>query len=179
MDQPTPQSEYFPAMDAGLPVYDPHREARRALLRRLRVLLVAGLAAFTLMVWVLVRVENPLERLGLVSGPRRVIRAHLAALSRGEARAAYEFFSSRYRQQIPLPAYEQMIATHREMFRTQLIEFRDQPGDAARTVLDTELVAANGRHYVVRFTIVHSAGRWWIDRVRWSQAPDPGRFSRT
>lgn len=169
----------MPLADAGVPPYDPHREARRELLRRLRLLLVAGLAAFTLIVWTLVRVENPLEQLGLLSGPRRVIRAHLAALSRGEARAAYEYFSSDYREQIPWPAYQQMIASHRDMFRTQVVEFRDRPGDAAQTVLDTELISANGRRYVVRFTVVKDGSRWWIDRVRWSQAPDPGRFSRT
>ena len=171
--------EYIPQTDAGSDAYDPHREARREFLRRLRVLLIVGLAAFTLVVWTLVSVESPLERLGLISGPRRMIRAHLAALSRGEARAAYEHFSSHYREQIPWPAYRQMIASHRDMFRTQLVEFRDRPADGVHTVLDTELVSANGRRYVVRFTVVKDGARWLIERVRWSQAPDPGRFSRT
>lgn len=169
----------MPLMDAGRDAYDPHRAARREFLGRLRMLLIAGLAAFTLIVWTLVSVEGPLERLGLVSGPRRMIRAHLAALSRGEARAAYEHFSAHYREQIPWPAYQQMIASHRDMFRTQLLGFRDRAGEAGFTVLDTELVSANGRRYMVRFTVVKDGSRWFIDRVRWSQAPDRGRFSRT
>lgn len=179
MDDPTYRAPYAPLIDAGLDPGDPHRAARRQFLRRLRALLLAGLAAFTLVVWALVRVEVPLERLGLVSGPRRVIRAHLAALSRGEARAAYEHFSSHYREQIPWPAYQQLVASHRDMFRTQLVAFRDRPADSAHTVLDTELVSANGRRYIVRFTVVRDGSHWRIDRVRWSQAPDPGRFSRT
>jgi hypothetical protein len=179
MDDPIHRTPYAPLMDAGVDSCGPHRAARREFLRRLRVLLLAGLAAFTLVVWTLVRVESPLERLGLVSGPRRVIRAHLAALSRGEARAAYEYFSSHYREQIPWPAYQQLIASHRDMFRTQLVGFRDRPADGAHTVLDTEVVSANGHRYVVRFTVVRDGSRWRIDSVRWSRAPDPGRFSRT
>lgn len=179
MDHPFHTPDDSPRMDAGSDACDPHRAARREFLRRLRALLLAGLAAFTLVVWTLVSVESPLERLGLVSGPRRVIRAHLAALSRGEARAAYEHFSSHYREQIPWPAYQQLVASHRDMFRTQLVAFRDRPADGADAVLDTELVSANGRRYIVRFTVVRDGSHWRIDRVRWSQAPDPGRFSRT
>lgn len=192
------------AADFAQPWYDPDRERRRTLLRRLRVLLLAGLVLFTLALWMLVRVPDPLERLGLLSGPKRVVRAHLAALSRGEAREAYEFFSTHYREEIPWPAYERMITSHREMFRTRVLALRDRvdldtgaasddsfdpDGDSASrdrrdagrdlTVLDTELLAANGRRYMVRFTIVEDAGRWWIDRVRWSQAPSRDRFLRT
>ncbi|MGH9815205.1 MAG: hypothetical protein ACRD5F_07230 [Candidatus Acidiferrales bacterium] len=193
------------AADSAQPWYDPDRQRRRTLLRRLRVLLLAGLVLFTLALWLLVRVPDPLERLGLLSGPKRVVRAHLAALSRGEAREAYEFFSTHYREEIPWPAYERMITSHREMFRTRVLALRDRadldPGAAsgdgfdpdgesasrarpdddgrARTVLDGELLAANGRRYMVRFTIVEDAGGWWIDRVRWSQVPTRDRFLRT
>lgn len=179
MDEPLHKPEFAPLTDSGSEAFAAHRAARREFLRRLRALLLAGLAAFTLMVWTLVSVESPLERLGLISGPRQVIRAHLAALSRGEARAAYEHFSAHYREQIPWPAYQQMIALHRDMFRTRLVAFRDRPGDGPHTVLDTELVSANGRRYLVRFTVVRDGSHWRIDGVRWSQAPGPSRFSRT
>ena len=173
---PTPEGEPV-FVTASLPWHDADGVVRRALLRRLRLLLVAGLALFTLAVWVLVGVDDPLERLGLVSGPKHVVRAHLAALSRGEARTAYEFFSNQYREQIPWPAYERMITSHRDMFRTHVVGFRDREGgDDASTELDTELLSANGRRYLVRFTVVQAAGRWWIDRVRWSLAPDPDRY---
>ncbi len=179
MHEPLHNPAYIPRMDAGAEGYDPQRAVRRRLLRRLRVFLALGLGAFTLIVWTLVSVENPLERLGLVSGPRRVVRAHLSALSRGEARAAYEFFSSNYREQIPWLAYRELVTSHRDMFRTHVLEFHDRPADGASTVLDADLVSASGRRYVVRFTIVRDGSRWWIDRVRWSQAPDPNRFTRT
>lgn len=179
MNEPLHNPPFIPRMDAGAEGYDPQRAQRRRTLRRLRAVLAIGLAAFTLIVWTLVSVENPLERLGLASGPRRVVRAHLAALSRGEARAAYEFFSTTYREQIPWLAYRELVASHRDMFRTQVLEFHDQPAQGSSTVLDADLVSASGHRYVVRFTVVRDGSRWWIDRVRWSQAPDPNRFSRT
>jgi hypothetical protein len=175
-----PQSAPLPGLpDILLTWPDPHRHARRALLRRLRLLLAGGLAFFTLLLWGLVRVEDPLALLGWGSGPRRVVHAHLDALRRGESRAAYEYFSQHYREEIPWPAYERMVSAHSEMFRTRLLEVSDQPSDHLHAVLDARLLSANGRYYLARFTVVRIADRWWIDSIRWSQAPDPARFSRT
>ncbi len=176
IENPQPASDHTPVFVTWP---DPQHETRRALLRRLRVLLVSGLTVFSLLLWGLVRVEDPLALLGWGSGPQRVVRAHLDALRRGQPRAAYELFSEHYREEIPWLAYERMVNAHSEMFRTRLIEVLDQPSDDLRSVLDARLLSANGRYYVARFTVVRIADRWWIDRVRWSQAPDPGRFSRT
>jgi len=172
-------SEIAPGMVSAASPFDPEEEARRILLQRLRALLVAALAVFTLLVWGLARIENPLERLGLLSGPKRVVRAHLAALSRGEARVAYEHFSAHYRAEIPWPAYQRLIRSHRDMFRTRVIEFRDRPVDEAHSVLDALVIASNGHKYVARFSLVQFDSRWWIDSIRWSQAPAPERFLRT
>lgn len=179
MHEPRYNPDDAPIMVDATSWYDPDREARRILLKRLRLLLLAGVTAFTLLVWGLVRIENPLERLGLVSGPRRIVRTHLAALSRGEARAAYDQFSAHYRAEIPWPAYQRLVASHRDLFRTQVLEFRDRSAAGDRSVLDADIVASNGRRYVARFTLVQFDGRWWIDSIRWSQAPDPERFLRT
>lgn len=147
------------------------REARRTLLRRLRILLMTGAAAFALTAWLLVRVENPASLLPWGQGPSRVVRQHLEALNRGEFRAAYDFFSAQYRAQIPFPAYERMLATHREMFRTSEVEIAAPRMTSEHAVLETRLSAADGEHYVARFTLVRRDGRWWIDAIRWLSAP--------
>ena len=146
-------------------------QARRRLLRRLLALLVGGGLAFVLTIWVLVRVENPASLLAFGSGPSSVVRAHLAALNRGDLRTAYELFSAHYRKQIPFEAYHELVATHREMFRTRELEFRSSEVTEKRAVLETRLLAADGERYLARFTMVRLAGRWWIDDVRWGAEP--------
>lgn len=152
---------------------------RAAMLRRLRQVLVVALVAFSVVTFVLVRTENPLgEWLG-ISGPSRVVRQHLAALNRGETREAYSFFSESYRGKIPWRAYEQLVASHRAMFRTQLLSLEVPSHTGAEAVLDTRLVASSGAQYLARFTLVRIEGHWFIDQVRWSLAPDPHSFTRT
>jgi hypothetical protein len=153
--------------------------ARRRLQRRLQALLVAGIAAFALCTWFLVTQQGPLTEWLWSAGPSRVVRSHLEALNRGEPRAAYALFSVKYREEIPLAAYERMVASHRDMFRSRQVEFSRPAVAPDRTVVETRLLAANGRVYVARFTLVLADGRWWIDRVRWSDAPDPSTFTRT
>ncbi len=150
-----------------------------AMLRRLRVVLAVALAAFCAITLLLVNTENPLgEWLGL-SGPSRVVRQHLAALNRGETRAAYSFFSEKYRGQIPWHAYEQLVKSHRAMFRTQLLSVEMPAHGDGQAVLDTRLASSSGAQYLARFTLVRIDGHWFIDQVRWSEAPDPRSFSRT
>jgi len=151
---------------------------RGRLQRRLGALLAGGLAAFALSAWLLVTHDTSGPG-WMWSGPSRVVRSHLEALNRNEPRAAYALFSERYREEIPLPAYERMVAAHRDMFRSRQFQFSRPAAPAGGTVVDARLLAANGRVYVARFTLVHADGRWWIDRVRWSDAPDPSTFTRT
>jgi len=151
---------------------------RSAMLRRLRLLLAGSLAAFCVIAFLLVRGDNALTNWLGFSGPSRVVRQHLEALSRGEAREAYAYFSEKYRGQIPLPAYEQLISSHRAMFRTHLLSIvtPSQQDDVA--ILDTRLAASSGTHYRARFTLVRIDGHWFIDQIRWSEAPNPGSFTR-
>ena len=171
----TPQQDAATGATPGVALPDYHaREAGRAnLLRRLRILMATGATAFVLTTWLLVRIENPGSLLPWGQGPSRVVRAHLAALNRGDFRGAYEQFSRHYREQIPFPAYQHMVAVHRAMFRTREVEFSATQSDAGRAVFDTRLVSADGERYLVRFTLVESEGRWWIDSIRWSEAPNP------
>lgn len=158
---------------------DPADAWRVPLLRRLRLLMLAGVSAFILTTWALVRVEDPLSLLPGGSGPSHVVRRHFEALNRGEVRTAYDFFSSQYRAQIPFHHYRRLVADHNEMFRTREIEFRAPASDGDRAVLDARVYSSNGRQYQVQFKLVHTSGRWWIDAVRWSAAPDPESFSYT
>ncbi len=152
---------------------------RAAMLRRLRVVLGVALAAFCLVTFLLVRSESPLgEWLG-ISGPSRVVRQHLAALNRGETRQAYSFFSENYRGKIPWRAYEELVSSHRSMFRTQLLSMDAPSHTSEQAVLDTRLASSSGAVYIARFTLIHVDGHWLIDQVRWSLAPDPRSFTRT
>ena len=141
--------------------------ARRNLLRRLGALLVAGSVAFTLTTWTLVRLENPMRYLPFGPGPASVVRQHLEALNRGELRAAYDLFSAEYRAHVPFEAYHQLVITHREIFRTREVRFGSPTTLRQRTVVETHLLAADGEHYVARFTLLRAEGRWWIDDLRW------------
>lgn len=151
------------------PEPDPAEARRRAaLLRRLRVLLFVSALAFALSTWMLVRVENPAALLGWGPGPSTIARAHLEALNRGELRAAYELFSTQYRQQVSFDAYHELVITHREMFLiadATFEETEDSAGDHA--VLESSITASDGEHYRARFTMVRIEGRWWIDDLRW------------
>ena len=158
----------------GPPSAQELREAtRRTLLRRLLALLAAGGTAFALTTWTLVRYENPLGLLGFGTGPTSVVRAQLEALNRGEFRAAYEMFSSRYRQQVSFEAFQHLVATHRGMFRTRELRVSGHQESGDRAVLETHLLAESGERYRARFTLVRDSGHWWIDDLRWGSEANP------
>jgi hypothetical protein len=147
---------------------DPAEARRRAsLLRRLRVLLFASTLAFALTTWMLVRVDNPAALLGWGPGPSSVARAYLEALSRGELRAAYDLFSTQYRQQVSFDVYHQLVITHRDMFLIADARFEEAEDSGDRAVLESSITASDGEHYRARFTMVRIDGRWWIDDLRW------------
>lgn len=163
MDEPIHDSWTFASAEP-----DPTESHRRtALLRRLRVLLFASTLAFALTAWMLVRVENPAALLGWGPGPSSVARAHLEALNRGELRAAYELFSTQYRQQVSFDAYHRLVITHRDMFLIADATFEETEDSGDRAVLEGSITASDGEHYRARFTMVRIDGRWWIDDLRW------------
>lgn len=158
-------------------------EAQRAadqqrMLRQLRLVLAAALVAFCAITLLLVRDNNALPAWLGISGPARIVRQHLEALNRGEARAAYEFFSQKYRREIPLRAYEQLVASHRAMFRTRVLKMETPSQSDGIAELETRLASSSGNLYVARFSMVRVEGHWFIDQIRWSAAPNPGSFTR-
>jgi hypothetical protein len=151
-------------------------KGRRAMLRRLRVLLLASGLAFTLTTWVLVTVPNPAALLGLGPGPSSVARAHLDALSRGDLRVAYGFFSAQYRKEVPFRAYHQLVISHRAMFRTVTVTFNARAESGTRTVLEGAVESFDGERYRARFTMVRVEGLWFIDDLRWGTATSNPRI---
>lgn len=148
-----------------------HDRARRRLLWRLGVLLATGLSAFTLVIWILVRVDDPSTLLPVGRGPSRVVQNYLQALNRGDVRNAYNLFSPGYRGQVPFEAYNRLVVTHRRMFLTREATFQNREVGGERSVVDTRVLSASGDRYVARFTLVRLEGRWWIDDLRWSSEP--------
>jgi hypothetical protein len=156
----------------------PQEDARRrAVLARLRVVFMLGLAAFSLLTWLFVRRDGSGGLLFFDPGPGVTVRRHLDALNRGDLRAAYELFSQHYREEVSLPMYHNLVTSHWQMFRTRRADYDRRDDSPGRTVIHARLLSANGERYLARFTMVHSAGRWWIDDLRWGSAPsDSGRI---
>ena len=146
--------------------------ARRRLLHRLKVLLAFGLVAFVLTTWTLVRLPNFAALLGgLGSGPEMLVQSYFEALNRGELRAAYGMFSSKYRGEVSFEAYHALVVSHRRMFLTREFQVRDTRASGERTVLLTRLVTTDGVRYLAQFTLVQFDGRWWIHDLRWAAEP--------
>ena len=133
------------------------------------MLLLAGLAAFSLTTWRLARVEAPVAVEEDGSAAAGVVEAQLDALSGGETRAAYDLFSARYRREVSFEMYHHLIVSHREMFETHELTFRRREEKGDRAVVETHTESEDGGHYVARFTLVRISGRWWIDEVRWGE----------
>ena len=157
------------------PAAQAHKQAESArrdvLLRRLRILLAAGAAAFTVTVWLLVRAPGLPDWVARNGGPSGVVRQQLEALNRGDLRSAYDLFSSRYRSEVPFQAFRRLVTSHRKLFRTQDLDLLPAGNSGGRVALNATLTAADGERYVARFDLVQSAGRWWVDDLRWGAAP--------
>jgi hypothetical protein len=107
--------------------------------------------------------------------PARVVRRHLEALNRGEFREAYLLFSQHYQDNVSFALYHELVVTHSEIFRTRLLSLNLKENSPDRAILDTRLLAADGEHYVARFTLVRAGNRWWIDDLHWGSEADQQR----
>lgn len=177
MGNPFPGVPQTPASDpyAWQANEEPELARRRLLLRRLAVLLVAAVAAFSLTTWLLLRMDTAALA---QAEPAAVVRQHLEALNRGDLRAAYALFSESYRERMAFETYNAMVAEHREVFTTRRVEFENQRQSGTRAVLTTRVLAADGGRYLARFSLVRQRGRWWIDDVHWSAEPRDRRTIR-
>jgi hypothetical protein len=135
-------------------------------MRRMLVLMVGASVAFALTsVW-LSHLANPLSMAEADSQATRLVRAHLAALNRGDLRTAYGQFSSRYRNRIPFEVFHEMIAAHWPMFHARRLMLIPQTTSAERVILDLQY-GSGDEASVAEFTLVRLGERWWIDDIQW------------
>jgi hypothetical protein len=150
---------------------------RRNFRQNLSLLLVLTLAAFTLTIWILVRVDSPFGAFS--NGPQEIVRAQLRALDRGELRPAYDMFSERYRGQVSFDDWHHLIVSHWRMFHAQVLGSGMPANSGPDVTLEIYLHSADDKNYRARFTLVRTDGRWWIDDVHWAEEPDQRNVSRT
>ena len=150
---------------------------RRNFLHNLYLLLPLTLVAFTLTIWILMRVDSPFGIFS--SGPQEIVRAQLLALDRGELRPAYDMFSERYRGQVSFDDWHELIVTHWRMFHAEVLHSEVPSSAGPGIALELFLHGGDDRDYRARFTLIHTGGRWWIDDVHWTVEPDQRDVSRT
>jgi len=151
--------------------YDSQAWRRRDIRRNLFRLLTVTLASFVLTAWILVRLDASFG--SFLNGPQDVVRAQLQALDQGQIRPAYELFSPRYRQQVSFDVWRELIATHWRMFHAQVLRAGEPEQAGAGVNVDIVLRGADQKAYRAQFRLVRNSGRWWIDDLHWSEAPDP------
>ncbi|MGH9681875.1 MAG: hypothetical protein ACRD4Y_18165 [Candidatus Acidiferrales bacterium] len=186
IDSPPPADVAPPATSADQPASPETSEGewrrrtetrRRNLRQNLFLLLGLTLAAFTLTSWILIRVDSPFGIFS--SGPQEIVRAQLVALDRGELRPAYDMFSARYRGQVSFEMWHELIVTHMEMFRAEVVRSEVEASAGPGVSLDLFLHGDDNQDYLAHFTMIRSGGRWWIDDVHWIVEPEEREVIRT
>jgi hypothetical protein len=145
---------------------------RQRFLRRLGWLLVAGLASFALVSWMLVRSARMIGIATRDADPIAVVKLELGSLARGNMEDAYAQLSERYRKEVPFANYNTLVTSHRRMFLTREYRVTRHEVRDGQMRIDAQLVSVNGKHYLARFILVELAGRWWIDDLHWREEAD-------
>jgi hypothetical protein len=143
-------------------------DGRRELLRRMRWLMVAAIASFALAGWMIVRYTSLAGRNASASDQVAIVRAEIEALSRGDLKSAYGLLSERYRKEVPYENYHALVSEYRRAFLTRAYRVTRRDEIRGRTVIEAQLVTVNGQHYLAKFTLVQTAGKWWIDDLHWA-----------
>jgi hypothetical protein len=135
--------------------------------RRITALFTSSFVAFSLTTWLLTRTNFDGDGARGAGSPEGVVRMQLDALARGETQVAYALFSPRYRAEVSLDAFREVVATHGEMFHAKSIAIEEVSSSFSREEMRVRIAAADGQRYVARYTAVFIDGRWWIDAMRW------------
>ncbi len=143
-------------------------DGRREILRRMRWLMVAAIASFALAGWMIVRYTSLAGRNASASDQVAIVRAEIEALSRGDLKSAYGLLSERYRKEVPFENYHALVSEYRRAFLTRAYRVTRRDEVRGRTVIEAQLVTVNGQHYLAKFTLVQTAGKWWIDDLHWA-----------
>ncbi|MDE3137786.1 MAG: DUF4864 domain-containing protein [Acidobacteriota bacterium] len=165
-----PSMRMLPIGPEEEPVRSPviEHERRRRWLIRLMVLAGACCVAFGLTTLWLTRLATPLAIAEADSQATSVVRAHFAALERGDFRTAYGQFSSEYRERIPFEIFHGMMMEHWRLLRGKVIVV-PQSATPDRVVLEIGFSGEDGSTLNAEFTLVHELSRWWINNVRWGR----------
>jgi hypothetical protein len=131
-------------------------------------MMIVAIASFALAGWMIIRYTRLAGFNASASDQVAVVRAEIEALSRGDLKTAYGFLSERYRKEVPFENYHALVTEHRRIFLTR--EYRVTRRDETRgqIVIQAQLVTVSGQHYLARFTLVQTAGKWWIDDLQWA-----------
>jgi len=141
---------------------------RKRFLRRVQIILAAGLVSYSLAAWVLLR--KSVEMHMGAQDPVQVVRTEIGALGRGDLEAAYSQLSERYRQQVPFEAYHRLVVEHRRIFFARSYRVIASEKHGGQTFVVADIQSMGGESYTAHFTLVQSAGRWWIDDLHWNSA---------
>lgn len=143
-------------------------ERRRRWLTRLLVLTGGCCLAFGLTTLWLTRLATPFAIAAADTQATSLVRAHFAALERGDIRTAYEQFSSDYRERIPFEIFHEMILAHWQLLHGEVVVVPES-ATPDRVVLGISLSGDDGTTLNGEFTLVREASRWWIGNVRWGR----------
>ncbi|HEV2387534.1 MAG TPA: DUF4864 domain-containing protein [Candidatus Acidoferrales bacterium] len=136
-------------------------------MRRLIILFISAGLTFSLTAAWLSHIANPLSTAEVDAQAADVVRAHFAALQRGDFRTAYLQFSTRYRDAMPFDSFHDMVIAHWSLFQQRRIILLPQQQTDDRVVLETDFTDSSGTDVVAEFTLIRSDDRWWIDNVHW------------
>lgn len=145
-----------------------HDDGHRDILRRMRWMMVVAIASFALAGWMIVRYTRLAQFNASASDQVAVVRAEIEALSRGDLKAGYGLLSERYRKEVPFENYHAMVTEHRRVFLTREYRVTRRDESRGRIVIQAQLVTVSGQHYLAKFTLVQTRGKWWIDDLQWA-----------
>ncbi|MFZ0738807.1 MAG: DUF4864 domain-containing protein [Candidatus Acidiferrales bacterium] len=160
---PSPSGDPQKETDSSLVRPPDLRAAPDFLRRRIAILFVSGLAAFSLTAWFLVHLDVAKETPNDASTAEGVVRAQLDALAQGELSIAYSLFTPRYRNEVPFESFEHLVEMHGAMFRARDLHVEYKVENLAHADLRVRLEAKDGEHYIANYTAIVIEGRWWID----------------
>ena len=174
VDPPAPESARAPGanVEISFAMDTIAEDGRRRFVRRVRWLLIAGIASFALASLIFVRISSLSRRNASETVQIALVRAEIEGLSRGNLQSAYGLLSERYRKEVPFEKYHALVIQHRRVFLTRQYRVTKRDELSGRTVIEAQLVTVNGQHYLAKFTLVQTAGRWWIDDLHWAAETD-------
>jgi hypothetical protein len=165
-----PLMRMLPTEPEEEPVRSPgiEHERRRRWLIRLMVLAGACCVAFGLTTLWLTRLATPLAIAEADSQATSLVRAHFAALGRGDFQTAYGQFSTEYRARLPFDVFHEMMMEHWRLLRGNVVVV-PQSATPDRVVLGISFSGDDGTSLSAEFTLVREMSRWWISNVYWGR----------